>query len=369
MRVCFIVPELFAFKKFGGYGNLVRIVARELQKRGVEVCAVTWREPGQRPLETVEGITVLSYPYDFTSGSAFSHALSYRKAGALYRLVDADVYHSIEASVETYLAERAMPHRKHVVHFQDPYLPEDHVLMSKVDKSYTFSRTKQVIFYANRAVLKRACKKATALYTQANYYVPRVQKLYDINREIGFLPNPVTVPNRPMKKASEPTVCFLGRWDPQKRVELFLELAKDFPNVKFIALGRGTDEQYDLEIRQKYRDIANLSMPGFVTDEVKSALLEKSWIMISTSIREGLPLAFLEALAHKTAILSSVNPDNLASKYGLHVSDNEFGSGLKSLLEKDLWANKGEEGYRYVRSTHEIDKAIDQYIVAYQSPA
>ena len=37
----------------------------------------------------------------------------------LFRQADADIYHSQEPSFGTYLAQRAMPDRKHVVTFRD----------------------------------------------------------------------------------------------------------------------------------------------------------------------------------------------------------------------------------------------------------
>ncbi len=365
MRICFVVPELFAFNRFGGYGNFVRIVARELQKRNIEVCAVIWRDPGQRSLENVEGILTLSYPYNFLNGSALSHVLSYRKARELYRIADADVYHSVEASIDSYIATKEMPDKKHLIHFQDPYEPEDYVLMSKVDKSFNFTFTKKAVFQANKYIVKKACKRAE-LFTQAKYFVPRVKKLYSITKEIKFLPNPISIPDKCIAKDSEPTVCFLGRWDPQKRVEMFLNLAKEFPQVHFIALGRSHNKTYDLQVREKYKNVKNLSMPGFVTEETKSDILGRSWILVSTSIREGLPIAFLEALTQKTAILSSVNPDNLASSYGLHVTDDDFKIGLKKLINNRLWAAKGEEGYKYVCEVHDINKVINQYVETYK---
>jgi len=181
------------------------------------------------------------------------------------------------------------------------------------------------------------------------------------------MPNPINIPKRGMKKSDEPTVCFIGRWDPQKRVDIFLELAQSFPSVKFVALGKSHSKATDCLLRKRYERAKNLILTGFVTEEEKSAILEKSWILINTSIREGLPISFIEACAHRTAILSYVNPDDFASKFGAHVPDQNFVAGLRNLLKDDRWKALGEAGYKYVLDTHETSKVIDSHLEFYKN--
>lgn len=368
MRICFLVNEIFAFKRFGGYGKLVRMLGSSLAKKGLEVYAVTWRDLGQGAVEHIDGITVLSFPYKYRNGSPLSHIFSYLKAQPFYRIADADIYHSIEASVETYLAEKMMLNKKHIIHFQDPYDQAAHREMSMVDSTYNWNTKRRLQFYFTTALLSRACRRADRLCTQAECFIPKVRRLYSLdNDEIDFLPNPVELPQQNVEKAPEPTACFVGRWDPQKRVHIFLKLAKKFPKVRFIALGKGHNEETDRALRAMYRNIPNLEMPGFVSEAEKSRTLGRSWVMINTSIREGLPIAFLEALAHETAILSYVNPDSFATRFGYHAKNGDFESGLKYLLKNDLWKKKGEEGYNYVSKVHDASRVIDQYIALYKS--
>jgi len=368
LRICFIVSEIFAFKRLGGYGKLVRMLGNCLARRDVEVFAITWRDPGQSAVEHIDGITVLSFPYNYRNGSSLSHIPSYLQAQPLYRIADADIYHSIEASVETYLAERMMPNRKHIIHFQDPYDEKAYREMSTVDPAYDWSTRKKLQFYSTITLLRKACQRADKLCTQAKCFIPRVRRLYNLdNDEIDFLPNPVEIPQQKIEKAPKPTVCFLGRWDPQKRVHMFLELAKRFSEVNFIALGKGHNEEADRALRAKYRNIPNLKMLGFVSEAEKSRILSGSWIMVNTSIREGLPISFLEAIAHKTAIISHVNPDNFSTRFGYYAKNGDFESGLKYLLQNDLWEKKGREGYAYVSKVHDAHRVIDQYIAVYKN--
>ncbi len=46
-KVCFITSEIFLGKRRGGFGKLVRVVGRELAKRGFNVSVICRREPGE----------------------------------------------------------------------------------------------------------------------------------------------------------------------------------------------------------------------------------------------------------------------------------------------------------------------------------
>jgi glycogen synthase len=96
MRICFICTEMFGVKKFGGLGRATRMIGRELSKLGPEVFAVIPRprDIAESAFE-MDGITVISYP-------AFDHGAATR----LLRDIGADIYHSQNASMLTYLARR-----------------------------------------------------------------------------------------------------------------------------------------------------------------------------------------------------------------------------------------------------------------------
>ena len=133
-------------------------------------------------------------------------------------------------------------------------------------------------------------------------------------------------------------MCFVARWDRRKRPELFLELAERRPDVRFVAVGKSADAEWDAELRRRYAGLPNLEMPGFVdqfSGTALSDLLGESWILANTAEREGLPTSFLEAFAHGCAILSRVNPDGLVARFGQVVENDAFGEGLEPLLRND----------------------------------
>jgi 5-deoxy-D-glucuronate isomerase len=89
--------------------------------------------------------------------------------------------------------------------------------------------------------------------------------------------------------------------------------------------------------------------------------------LANTSPKEGLPNVFIEAAAHRCAILSSVDPDGFTTNYGVHVHDDDFSAGLRKLLENDFWREQAAKGFDYVSSTFSADKSIDQHVRIYQS--
>jgi hypothetical protein len=64
--------------------------------------------------------------------------------------------------------------------------------------------------------------------------------------------------------------------DKRKRPALFLNLAREFPQYRFIAAGESTslgESGYDLQLRRRYEGLPNLEMPGIVNQfEAASAI-------------------------------------------------------------------------------------------------
>jgi glycosyltransferase involved in cell wall biosynthesis len=270
----------------------------------------------------------------------------------------------------TLLCQHAMPDRRHVVTCQDPRTWRDWwiELSCYLDER----RYKSVLTwpYEDNPLVWRAVRRADAVFSEAKHIVPKAQKKYGLTIAPQFLPNPVPLPDGPVVKADRPTVCFVGRFDKRKRPELFFELAKRCPDVRFIAVGAANSARMDQLLRKRYGAIANLELTGFV-DRFASPrfaeILSRSWILVNTAAREGLPVTFLEAAAYRCAIVSQVDPDGFASQFGYHAEAGDFETGLRTLLENDGWRDRGEAAYDYVRTTHALEVVIEQHLDAYRS--
>jgi glycosyltransferase involved in cell wall biosynthesis len=355
MHVCLVSVELFAWGKYGGFGRATRTVGRELARCGVEVSAVVPRRPGQADVETLDGITVYGFPRSAPW-----------KAAEIFRRLAADVYHSQEPSWGTRVAMGAAPDRKHVITFRDTRTTLDWWI-ELANPSHSPLQVLANLAYEDNPLVHRAVRRADALFCASEHLAAKARRKYRLSSAPAFLPTPVEVPAE-IRKSAEPTVCYNGRWDRRKRPELFFELAGAFPHVRFIAFGGSRDAAFEADLRRRYRHLANLDMMGFV-DQFASArvseVLERSWVLVNTSLREGLPNAFLEAAAHGCALLSAVDPDGFASRFGSTAPSGDFVRGLHDLLEGDRWRRLGQRGRQYVRGRFATEVAVERHIEAY----
>jgi glycosyltransferase involved in cell wall biosynthesis len=357
MRICLICVEIFAWNKYGGFGRATRTIGRELNKRGLEVFAVVPRRPGQAAVENLDGITV----YGFDPSNPFT-------ALRLFRQINAEIYHSQEPSFCTYLAQRAMPHKKHVVTCRDTRDFSDWQMEFKEHSLSKLQVAANFIFEDNWLV-RAAVRQADMVCTASRFLIPKARRKYRLRQDPVFLPTPVEVPGT-ARKSDTPVVTYVARLDRRKRPEIFCRLAADFPDVTFIAVGKSRDPDYDRYIRRKYGALDNLKMVGFI-DQFRGDRLARihaqSWVLVNTASREGLPNAFIEAGANKCAILSHVDPDDFARRFGYWARDDDFRQGLAALLENHTWRRLGNKAHAYVARTFETQRAIDSHLRLYAS--
>jgi glycosyltransferase involved in cell wall biosynthesis len=356
MKVCLVSNQVAAFGKIGGFGTATRAIASGLKRRGVEVCAVVVRRAGQARVEVVDGVTVhgMSPWATFTSGRVFEK-------------IGADVYHSQEPTLATWHAQRAVPRAVHVVTCRDPRALRDHAQEWWYASASMRARFPATWLYEVSPLVRGAVRRASRVFCAAPCLRPLVRGLYGV--DATFLPSPIRLPAATPRKAARPTVLMVGRFDRRKRVELFIDLARAHPAVRFVAVGRSHDSAYDRKLRRRMAGVANLEAPGFLSvfdPEALPRLYGAAWILANTSVREGLPYTFLEASAHGCAILSALDPDGFASRFGMAVEEGRWSDGLHALLEGDAWRARGEAGRAYVAETFGEERALDAHLAAYE---
>ena len=89
--------------------------------------------------------------------------------------------------------------------------------------------------------------------------------------------------------------------------------------------------------------------------------------MVNTSLREGLPTTFVEAAAHRTAILSFTDPDGYASRFGHRAMEGALGEGLETLVAGHRWRVLGEAGRAHVEPVFQTRAAIEAHLEAYDA--
>ncbi|MBJ7390492.1 MAG: glycosyltransferase family 4 protein [Chthoniobacterales bacterium] len=358
MKVCLTCIEFFGDSIYGGFGRSTRFIGAELAKRGVEVSVVVPRRAPDRPD---------SYELDGIKVHQFSpHRLD--RAAVLLRTIDADVYHSQDTSILTPLARIAAPRAAHVLTFRDPMDRHDWNIETTYAGMSPFGWRLYRWFITN-PFISWGVRSMDARYCAAEFLIPKTRLLYNLAEAPEFLPSPVHMPAS-ARKNEQPTVCYVGRWEGRKRVELFFDLARRNPGIDFVAVGGNRDKARDEVLRRDGRAIANLSLPG-VLDQFRdpewSRTLGRSWVLVNTSLREGLPTTFVEAAAHGTAILSHTDPDGFATRFGHCAAEGRLSEGLAWLLAEGRWKERGEAGRSFVSARFATDRAMDSHLRAYGS--
>jgi glycosyltransferase involved in cell wall biosynthesis len=357
LHICLVSVEIFAWGKFGGFGKATRLLGRELVKRGYRVSALIPRRKPQNKVAVLDGITV--YGYDLRHP---------RETMQLFKDCDADIFHSQEPNLGTYLVQRFHPGKKHIVTFRDTRLISDW-LIEFFYPSRSHSQVLANILFEDNFLVHKAVREADARFTASYILIGRAEKKYHLKEKPLFLPTPVQIPVV-VKKSTTPTVCYVSRWDRRKRPELLIALAKAFPDVQFIAVGASRDPKYDQRIRTQLLELPNVEVHGMINqfegDEL-AGIFSRSWILLNTAAREGLPNSYIEACAHECAILSAVDPDGFATKFGYHAQKDDFPNGLNYLLKNDEWHSRGIMGAEYVMKTFGLETAVQKHIQIYRS--
>ena len=365
MRVCLIANQVAAWGKIGGFGTATRALAGALSRRGVEVVVVVPRRAahGQGRRELLDGFEVLG-----------EGAWATLAGGDVFRRVAADLYHSQEPTVASRWAQRAVPGAVHVVTCRDPRGWRDHA----VELAHATWRRRAIFpvtwAYEVAPWVKAAVRGADAVLCPAPFLRGRIQRLYGV--QARFVPTPVSLPAGEPRKAPEPLVINVGRWDPRKRVERFFALAERFPGVRFAAIGRAHEEGVDRALRRRWGHLPNLEMVGEASPFGPAgaaggggdlaAWYQRAWVLVNTSAREALPTTFLEAAAHGVALLSALDPEAMTSRFGEVVRQDGYEEGLVRLLDGGAWRERGRAGARWVREGFSEARAAELHLALYQ---
>ncbi len=187
---------------------------------------------------------------------------------------------------------------------------------------------------------------------------------------VWTLPNPIAMPMGSLRKADRPLVAVLGRLDPVKRPWIVLDLARRLPDVEFVVMGqshfRGAGSWHSADVP------ANVRLVGHADDPEKTEVLGRAWVLLNTSIHDGLAVSMLEALAHRTPLVATVDPAGIVTRFGAFAGEHP-GDGLGGLpaLEAAMTgllgdatrrARLGASGRHWVEATHSRERFVNAFV-------
>lgn len=316
---------------FGGYGKTAKNITDHFNSNGntVSVEMILTRSNAASGFKRLHDTAVLVAPDPERLG--LWDTLKY--AGMLHRrnfdlLLTMDYYPAYRHSL-AFLAKTPV-----VVWIHDPRPLEKMEKITTVSLEVQASGEADAAGYKKHALYKeesikkilsfsRLCGRKVLFATAAQFLIPLAKKTYGLS-DIQPVVLPTAIPLPSLENAeisSKPSFCFLARLDPIKRPWIYFELARRFPDFEFYVAGITNFPKLMDPIIKKYVDLPNLKFLGLVTGEKKDKLLRKVWGLINTSVHEGLPVSFLEALSYGKPIISCVNPEQLPEQFGVYTGE------------------------------------------------
>jgi glycosyltransferase involved in cell wall biosynthesis len=179
-------------------------------------------------------------------------------------------------------------------------------------------------------------------------------------------------PTRP-RSGSPEAFLWVGKLQPVKRPEPYLELAAAVPEAQFWMIAV-PDASESPELRGRVergaRELPNLTLLEPRSRDGVGELLDRTVAVVNTSEREGLPNVFLEGWARGVPALAfSFDPGGLIARHGL----GSFAAGDPhsfAELGRRLWAGRGDQAavaarcIEYVRAEHDEHAVVDRWLAA-----
>ncbi|HEV56195.1 MAG TPA: glycosyltransferase, partial [Phycisphaerales bacterium] len=168
-------------------------------------------------------------------------------------------------------------------------------------------------------------------------------------------------------QASRDIILWAGRSAGFKRPRRFLDLARRFPDERFVMIcQRATgDERYET-LQDEAEAVGNVQFIPRVPFHEVEAYFRRARVFVNTSDAEGFPNTFVQAAAAGVAILSyAVNPDGFLTAFSCGIDCgghfDRMVQGLRFLLDQDRYVEIGLNARRYAEEHHDMAKGVEQY--------
>lgn len=177
------------------------------------------------------------------------------------------------------------------------------------------------------------------------------------------------------------SVLFWGRLFYNKGIIQLLRamalVKKDFPNVSFDICGKGPLDSKIRALRCKLDLENNVHIHGYVNDEFLIEKIRRASVVTLPSLYEGQPVAALEAMAHRKAVIMYDFP--FAREYLTDWNNGLIAKGgsiedladriCVALSDKKLRKKLGQNAYERIKRNHNWDILVNEYISLYDNLA
>jgi glycosyltransferase involved in cell wall biosynthesis len=342
-------------KYIGGSELKSVLIGKELASRGYNINFITYKEKIEKKM--ISGISIIETFPPHSNFSMFKRELIIWKS---VKNAKADIYFQasgLSGSIPFF----CILHRKKYI----KWIASNSDLM--LDRIYDkYSLLKKIIAYFG-------IKLASIIIVQNKIQKEMVEKKF--KKKCILIKNPTIIANDTLKNMKKKkTVLWVGTIRNVKQPDIFLKIAKEFPDFKFIMIGgeylhndlKEKEKEIFEKIKRESTTISNLEFLGFVPHHNIQKYYEEALILVNTSQMEGFPNTFLEAWVNCTPVVSlNIDPDEVIynEKLGFHSKTyKQMITDINTLLHNDNLRNEmGLNAKKYTEKNHNIKKIADQF--------
>jgi len=350
-KICFVAPKAYALfhpqaeEVIGGAEVDLYFLATELAKDNNFEVSFIVADYGQDEIETIEDVQVLK-SFSFKENPLIG-AVKIWKA---LKQVNTDMYLVKSISMGVFLVALFCRMKKkvflyrtaHTTHCDGRYLKKNPL---------------------RGRLFKRALKTAALVFVQNDSDRKALQLTTSVDS--------IVIPNGhrlgELSKNERSGILWVGRSAAFKRPQLFLDLAKKFPNEKFVFIcQQATEDNNYHQLVTRVRQVKNIEFIERVPFAEIETYFQQAKVFVNTSDAEGFPNTFIQACKCATPILSlNVNPDGFLDQYNCGVCCNDdwelFHRSLAELLENEHYKALGSNARKYAEEKHDITRIAPLY--------
>jgi glycosyltransferase involved in cell wall biosynthesis len=340
----------------GGSELQLTILAKELVKRSYDVSFITF-DNSISSKEINEGISVYNI-FDYkNSGYSYLNPINLYKIFKILKQINADII--IQGAVTPLTGILAFFSRLNNKSFIYSIESDDDIRIHLSIKS--IKDLKNLFF-------RFGVKNSNIVICQTNYQRNLLKQTIDRDGVVikNFYPFVINQVNK--KDSSMTKILWVGRLRKEKRPDIFLQVAKLFPEHSFWMIGgpSSVNPNYYYEIKENAEKIKNLDFIGFVPHYQMQEYYKKSVFLVNTSANEGFPNTFLEAWGNEIPVISlNFDPDEIICRFklGFHSSTiNDLVKDMGQLLNNEnLRKTMASNGKDYVLREHNNTNIINKY--------
>ena len=218
----------------------------------------------------------------------------------------------------------------------------------------------------DRTLYRYGLNSADQIIVQTNDQRRSLKRDFKLESEVHPMPcNYPVSPQQCLPPPNQPTVLWVGRLHPVKRLEWLLDIAKSLTHINFDIVGPKYYGNYSEDLVSEIEKIDNAKYHGPLSSGDLIKFYRNSTCLCCTSESEGFPNTFLEAWSQGLPVISTLDIDEHFSSglLGLHgESKQQLAKHIETLADSpNARTEISSNCISYYEKHHQLDNATMKF--------